>query len=364
MPLPDTPIESVTASIYRMPTRAPEADGTLSWTSTTAVVVEVTAAGGGGLGWTYGSGAAAAVIDGLRDDLIGCDALDIAGAWSRMHRAARNWGTRGLVGQAISAVDIALWDLKARLLDVPLARLFGRVRQTVPVYGSGGFTSLGRAELAEQVDLWTRAGCKAMKIKIAQDWGHRCDRDLARVRRLAHLAGAGVELMVDANGGYTRGQARRIGEQLTQLGVVWFEEPVSSADLDGLAATREAVTCDVAAGEYITDLDEARALCPIVDCLQLDATRCGGYTGWLRAAAVAQSWHVDVSAHCAPALHAPVATAIPHLRHVEWFYDHMRFERHLVRGGPEVVDGRLQVDDFRVGHGMTLSSSAASCRVR
>ena len=126
-----------------------------------------------------------------------------------------------------------------------------------------------------------------MKIKIGQSWGTEIDRDIARVNTFRDLAGPGVDLMVDANGGYTAGQARRVGAALDRLGVVWFEEPVSSDDLTGLAAVRAAVHCDVAAGEYAADLYDVARLCPVVDCLQLDVTRCGGYTGWLRGAAVA-----------------------------------------------------------------------------
>ena len=206
-----------------------------------------------------------------------------------MHRACRNLGTRGLVMQAISAVDIAWWDLKARLLDASLSHLFGRSRDIVPIYGSGGFCTLTDAELADQVRWWRSVGCSAMKIKIGESWGTRPARDLERVRRLREHAGDDAELMVDANGAYTAGQARRIGAALDELGVTWFEEPVSSDDVAGLASLRAALRCDVTAGEYAADVYEVERLLPVVDCFQLDATRCGGYTGWLRCAALAQA---------------------------------------------------------------------------
>src|SRR4051812_17654558 len=168
-----------------------------------------------------------------------------------MHRAGRNLGSRGLFAQAQSAADIALWDLKARLLDRPLADLFGRVRDRVPVYGSGGFTTFGDEQLAAEVDSWRRAGCTAMKIKIGESEGTRIERDLDRVRQLRYLAGDRVDLMVDANGGYEQGAARRVGAVLDDLGIVWFEEPVSSDDVATLAALRGVLRCDVAAGEYL-----------------------------------------------------------------------------------------------------------------
>lgn len=352
-------ITAVTTRVYTFPTPEPEADGTLTWEATTAVTVQIDAGPAQGLGWTYSSPAAAAVIhDKLIPAIEGRDPFDIAGCWSTMHRACRNIGTTGLVMQAISAVDIALWDLKAHLLDVSLMTLFGAVRQSVPVYGSGGFTSYTDHQLAEQVQDWAEAGCAAMKIKIGQDWGAATDRDLLRVRQLREYADSDVALMVDANGGYTVGQARRIGLALDDLGVTWFEEPVSSDDLRGLAAVRATANCDVAAGEYAADVYAMSRLIPVVDCLQLDVTRCGGYTGWLRGAALAAAHNLDVSAHCAPSLHAPIAAAIPNLRHVEWFIDHARLEPLLVDGAPTVTGGALHPDPTTKGHGMHLSSTA------
>jgi L-alanine-DL-glutamate epimerase-like enolase superfamily enzyme len=348
-------IDGVDAAVYSFSTPEPESDGTLDWNGTTAVVVTVHAGGKHGLGWTYSTGGAAAIVrDHLAHAVANRDADDITGCWTAMHRACRNLGTRGVVMQAISAVDVALWDVKAKLLGVPLTRLLGRCRDRVPMYGSGGFTSMTDDQLAEQVERWQAAGCTAMKIKIGEAWGGCEERDLDRVALLGKLAGPDAQLMVDANGAYRPGQARRVGARLDELGVVWFEEPVSSDDLAGLSTLRSALRCDIAAGEYIAELTDARLVVDAVDCLQLDATRCGGYTGFLRAAAIAQAAQRDVSAHCAPALHLPVAAAIPHLRHVEWFADHARLEPKLLDGVPDVASGSMPVVTDRHGHGYRL----------
>lgn len=348
-------IDGLGVAVRTFPTPEPEADGTLTWEATTAVVVVLHAGGRTGLGWTYSSPAAAAVVtDHLQDAVRYRNAMDVPAGWGAMRRACRNLGTRGLVMQAISAVDIAWWDLKAQLCRTSLTGLLGAARSSVPIYGSGGFTNLSHDQLAEQVEHWRELGCLAMKIKIGEDWGAKADRDLDRVAQLRCLAGAGTRLMVDANGAYDVGQARRIGRLLDEVGVVWFEEPVSSDNLEGLATLRSALDCDVAAGEYAADEFEIVRLLPAVDCLQLDATRCGGYTGWLRGAALAQAAGRQVSAHCAPALHAPVAAAVPNLRHVEYFADHERLESQLVDGVPPVHDGALHLDRAALGHGMTL----------
>ncbi|MEP7177469.1 MAG: enolase C-terminal domain-like protein [Pseudonocardiales bacterium] len=361
---PVTTISGVKVAVYTFPTPEPEADGTLQWAATTAVTVTLHAGGQAGLGWTYSSPAAAAVIhDKLADAVNDRDAHDIAGGWSAMHRACRNLGTKGLVMQAISAVDMAWWDLKARLLKMPMTALLGQYRSEVPIYGSGGFTTLSDAQLEEQVGWWQTVGCTAMKIKIGQAWGTHTTRDLARVGELRKYASDDVQLMVDANGGYSAGQARRIGHALDDLGVTWFEEPVSSDDTSGLANLRGALRCDIAAGEYAADVYDVRALLPVVDCLQLDATRCGGYTGWLRSAALAQSQNLQVSAHCAPSLHAYVAAAVPNLRHVEWFVDHARLEPLLVDGLPEARGGALHLNTSTTGHGMSIRSEAEQWHV-
>jgi L-alanine-DL-glutamate epimerase-like enolase superfamily enzyme len=202
-----------------------------------------------------------------------------------------------------------------------------------------------------------------MKVKIGESWGADPERDLQRTRQLRRLAPEGTQLMVDANGGYTVGEAVRVGDRLDDLGVVWFEEPVSSDDTAGLASVREALACDVAAGEYAATPDDVNDLLPVVDCLQLDATRCGGYTGWLRGATQAEAAHLEVSAHCAPSLHAVVAAAVPNLRHVEWFVDHARLEPQLLDGIPEVSDGALHPRHDAPGHGMTVSGGADQWRV-
>ncbi len=348
----------LTVHTYRFPTPEPESDGTMTWDATTAVVVQVRQAGATGLGWTYSSPAAAAVIHAhLKDALV--ESLDPAACWESMHRACRNLGTKGLVMQAMSAVDIALWDLRARVVGRSLSEIFGIQHERVPVYGSGGFTSMSDTQLAAQVGQWMAEGCRAVKIKIGERWGADPDRDLARVHQLRELAG-GAALMVDGNGGYTRGQARRIGRELDRLGVVWFEEPVSSDDLEGLADLRAALDCDVAAGEYISEVTEAQAMSRVVDCLQLDVTRCGGYTGFAHCAAVAQAAGLDVSVHCAPALGLPIAAATARLRHIEYFADHARLEPLLADGVPRVVGGALRPDRSSPGHGMTLRSDAAA----
>jgi len=349
--------------VLRVPTDQPEADGTLEWSATTVVVVVVRAGGMMGTGWTYAGGGSKAVVEEqLAAVVLGADPMDVPGITEAGIRACRNLGRPGAVSSAISAVDIALWDLKARLLHQPLSALFGRCRADVPIYGSGGFTTYDDATTTAQLELWVGEWeIPRVKIKIGESWGTNPERDLARVKLTRSVVGDAVEIYVDANGGYTRKQAVRMGRRFgDEYGVVWFEEPVSSDDLVGLREVRDHLDLDVAAGEYGYDETYFATMvaAEAVDCLQVDVTRCGGYTSWLRTAAIAGSRGLQVSAHCAPNLHAHVATAVPNLRHVEYFHDHHRIETMLFDGALDPRGGVLIAAD-RPGHGLALRTSAA-----
>jgi L-alanine-DL-glutamate epimerase-like enolase superfamily enzyme len=361
--VPGPGVEGLDAAVYVVPTDAPEADGTLAWDKTTLVLVTARAGGQQGIGWSYTAAAAAPVVTGILSDVVaGRSALDMAGANEAMTRALRNVGRPGIGAMALSAADIALWDLKARLLGCPVAGLIGRARDDVPVYGSGGFTTYDDTQTREQLSGWVdKDGIPRVKIKIGESWGSSESRDLARVALAREVIGPDTELYVDANGGYSTGQAVRMAHQMDEFGVTWFEEPVSSQDPGGLAIIRRQVRPDVTAGEYSWTLaDSARLLAAeAVDCLQLDVTRCGGITEFLRGAALAAAHNVQVSGHCAPNLHAQVAAAVPNLRHLEYFHDHQRIERMLFDGTLDPAGGVLTPDPGRPGLGLELRSADA-----
>jgi L-alanine-DL-glutamate epimerase-like enolase superfamily enzyme len=356
-------VTSIQAASYVIPTDEPEGDGTLAWNETAMVVVRAMGAGQAGLGWTYASPSAQSVVTGMLAEVVkGRDAMDIPSCYEAMCRAVRNVGREGIAATAISAVDIALWDLKSRLLSRPLTAVIGRVSDSVPVYGSGGFTTYDDSRLREQLSGWVDGlGIPRAKIKIGESWGTRQGRDLQRVALAREIVGPDTELYVDANGGYTTGQAIRVGAALADYDVTWFEEPVSSQDHAGLAAIRTQVLPDVAAGEYSWTLaDSARLLnAAAVDCLQADVTRCGGITGFLQAAALAAACNVEISGHCAPNLHAHVAACVPNLRHVEYFHDHQRIEQMLFDGALSPCGGSMTPDYEQPGLGMSLRAADA-----
>lgn len=351
-------VEDVTAAAYEVPTDRPESDGTLEWDSTTIVVVEVSADGRRGLGYTYGHQAIAEVVSStLAPLLAGMDALAPPAAWAAMQRAVRNMGRQGLCAMAISAVDIALWDLRARLLGLSLADSLGRFREAVPAYGSGGFTSYADAEMAEQLRGWVDQGCRRVKIKV----GREPERDPGRLAAAREAIGAEVALMVDANGAFDRRAAARQAERYAELGVSYFEEPVPSDDLEGLRWLRDAVPpgIEVAAGEYAWDLFELQRLAGCVDVLQADVTRCGGITNLLRADGICRAHDLPFSAHCAPQVSAHLCCALERAAHVEYFHDHERVESMLFDGALSLEDGELRPDPTRPGLGIELNRAEA-----
>ncbi|MCQ8240636.1 enolase C-terminal domain-like protein [Rhizosaccharibacter radicis] len=356
----DAPVVSIKARSFTIPTDRPEADGTLSWSSTTLVLVEAEAADRTGIGYTYADAALLPLINNkLAGAIRGQDAFDPQRAWRIMQGAVRNLGADGLAATAISAVDAALWDLKAKLLDVPLATLLGRFRSAIPVYGSGGFTSYPDEVLRDQLAAWVeRDGCRAVKMKI----GSEPDRDPERVRAAKDAIG-GAALFVDANGGFGRKQAVTMGERFADQGVAWFEEPVSSDDLDGLRFVRDHLpaSMEVAAGEYGYRAGYfARMLgAGAVDVLQADISRCGGVTGFMLVAALCEAEQIDLSCHCAPALHLHAGCAAPRLRHLEWFHDHVRIEQMLFDGAPVARNGVIAPDLSRPGHGISFKEADA-----
>jgi L-alanine-DL-glutamate epimerase-like enolase superfamily enzyme len=358
----DVAVRAIRAAAYTVPTDAPESDGTFSWDSTTLVTVELDAGGSTGLGYTYADASVVPLVTGMLAEIIaGRDCLDVRTAWRALVGRVRNVGATGLAALAISAVDAALWDLKARLLDVPLAVLLDAAHATVPVYGSGGFTSYDDVQLTDQLRDWVDQGIPRVKMKVGREPG--CDRSRAAVARNA--VGDETELYVDANGALpVRAAIEWAHIYRSEFDVSWFEEPVTSDDVDGLREVRAGAPggIDIAAGEYCWNPWDARRLLAgrAVDCLQLDVTRCLGITGFLAAAGAAGADNIDVSAHCAPQLSAHVCTAVRRLRHLEYFHDHVRIERELFDGVllPE-EGGVLRPDRDRPGHGLALKRADA-----
>jgi L-alanine-DL-glutamate epimerase-like enolase superfamily enzyme len=358
---PDAAVDRLAVAAYTIPADRPESDGTAEWTSTTVVVVEAFGGGRCGTGYTYGPAAAGAVVEELLADVVtGSDVMDVRAVWLAMAKALRNAGRPGLGSMAMAAVDLALWDLKARLLERPLATVLGAARRAVPVYGSGGFTSYSPDEVADQLGAWVADGIPRVKMKI----GRSGFDDVRRVAAAREAVGDAAELMVDANGAYDRAEALGWADRLAhEWAVTWFEEPVPSDDPDGLRAVHDRCPpgMEIAAGEYGYVLPDFRTLVESggIDCLQADVTRCGGITGLLQVGGLALGHGMDISGHCAPAASMHAFCALEGARHLEWFHDHVRIEAMLFEGSPVPAGGAIAPDLSRPGNGLELRRADA-----
>ncbi len=345
-------IDSIDVACYEIPTDSPEADGTLAWDSTTWVVVELRAGDKSGIGYTYADRATAELIHShLSKYLKGANPVDTPSLWITLTRHIRGSGRPGVSSMAISAVDVALWDLKGKLLNTSVLNLLGAAREEIEAYGSGGFTSYSDDQLRNQFSCWAKEGMRAVKMKI----GTHPEQDLHRVQVAREAIGPDVRLFVDANGAYSRKRALDFAERFRDLNVVWFEEPVSADDLDGLRLLRDRAPAgmDIAAGEYGYDAFYFRRMLQhqAVDVMQADGTRCGGATGFLFAAGVAEAFGYPLSAHTAPSLHAYLTCAVPRAFNVEYFHDHARIESRFLEGAVLARNGMLRPDRSRPGFG-------------
>ncbi|HEU4979297.1 MAG TPA: enolase C-terminal domain-like protein [Solirubrobacteraceae bacterium] len=351
-------------SAYTIPVDGPggkESDGTLEWDSTTCVVVEAREGGRTGLGYTYGPAAIGAFVEEkLAGVVADADPLRPRAAWAQMQRACRNAGTTGIGAMAISAVDNALWDLMARLLDAPLVTVLGQFHDAANIYGSGGFCNLPEAALREQLRGWVEQGIPRVKIKVGREPG----RDRERVGWALEEIGGDAQLLVDANGAYRVEEAQEWARWYADQGIVWLEEPVSSDDLHGLAQIRLQGPPGLAitAGEYGWDIFHFQRLIEhdAVDVVQPDVTRCGGYTSFLRVDGLCRARNMALSAHCSPGQSVHAVCACETAVHIEYFHDHTRIESMLFDGTLEPQPGgRLVPDLSRAGHGLELKRADA-----
>lgn len=346
------PVEELNVSAYKIPTDAPEADGTLQWFDTTLILVELKAGGKTGIGYTYANESASFLIERkLKELVIHQNAFDVEGINSFLVKQIRNSGSCGIAMTAVSAIDNALWDLKAKLLDLPLCKLIGQTKESMLLYGSGGFTSYNKKQLQQQFLHWADEGITYMKMKV----GTHPEKDIQRVKEARDVLNNGVRLMIDANGAYSAKQALQKAEEVLPYNVTWFEEPVSSDNLQGLHFIREHApsSINIAAGEYGYNLPyfEAMLHANAVDVLQADATRCGGITGFLKAGYLSEAHQIPFSSHCAPALHLHAAVCLSSFFIAEYFHDHVRIEQMLFDGVLPPQNGVLKPDLLRPGSG-------------
>ena len=240
-----------------------------------------------GLGMTYSSpGVKDVVENALMQILIGRDPMDTEKIWNDMLWKVRSYGRKGVALCAISAVDIALWDLKAKFLNLPLYKLLGAYTNSVPVYGSGGWTNLTKSELIQEMTDYVESGIPRVKMKVGKNFGN-CEReDIERVEAVRDAIGYDIALYIDANNGYRKKQAIYMAKEFEQFQVGWLEEPLIPDDVDGMSEIARSTTIPIASGklEYTKYGFKELIYRGGADIVQPDAGRVGGVTEWIKVA--------------------------------------------------------------------------------
>lgn len=360
-------ITDVTTTALHYPTGRPIQDATIppplpTMAGRGALFVHVkTDEGIEGLGTGTGGPAVRAVVErNLKDLLVGADPFEIEKLWEQMFWRVRGYGRKGVAFCAISCIDIALWDLKAKALGLPLYRLLGPYRDSVPVYGSGGWTDFTERELIEEQTGYVARGFPRVKMKVAKDFGQSEQEDVRRLAAVRKTVGDDVEIYIDANNGYYAKQAIRMAKRFEDFNVGWFEEPVLADDIDGLAAVARATPIPVATGEHeytkfgFKDLIARGG----ADVVQPDVGRVGGVTEWMKVAHLAHAFNLPVAPHAVQLVHLHLACATPNLKVVEYLGVSEEGDRVWYKEFPEPTNGMWSPFPDRPGLGLELNPTA------
>ncbi len=362
-------ISEVTLSSIVLPLRNPISDAKVltgrqkAMTEVVFLFVEIrTEQGHEGIGFSYskraGGPAQFAHAQEIAPVLIGEDPNDIGKVWTKLVWAGASVGRSGVATQAIAAIDIALWDLKAKRAGLPLAKLIGASRDSVQTYNtSGGFLHTPIEEVMDNAAGSLANGIGGIKLKVGQpDWR----TDISRVTAVREFLGDDVPLMVDANQQWDRPTANRMCRILEQFDLVWIEEPLDAYDAEGHAMLARNFDTSIATGEMLASVGEHVRLLEAgaVDILQPDAPRIGGITQFLKLAGLAEHHNVQLAPHFAMEIHLHLAAVYPlqtWVEHFDWL-DPL-FDEHL-----ETRDGRMHLS-ARPGLGFTLSEQGRAWTV-
>ena len=305
-----------------------------------------------GIGMTYhevgGSAVRRLILDDIAPKITGRDPLETEVIWTELFHYLRGVGRKGLAFGAISAVDTALWDLKGKILGLPLYRLLGSDRSRIPVYTSGGWTSFNDEELLAEVAQMLSEGYSAIKIKVGVDSGRNPRRDLERVRKVRDAVGPDIDILLDANNVWDAATAVQFANSVRECHILFLEEPVPADDIPGLARFKRGTDIPLATGEHeytkygVRDLVLAEA----VDIVQVDGARAGGYTEMLKILALTQAWNLKFAPHAMEHLHIHLVSAAPNALFLERLRLFEPITAAVFPTSPKPGNGYMQIPDL------------------
>ena len=354
------PIAAVDTALYRIELPVPLSDSTHgTMTHFELVTVRIRDSDGAeGVGYTYTTGAGGAAVhalidQGLRPVLLGADAEQIEALWSRMWWKLHYGGRGGSVSLAVSACDIALWDLKARRLGTPLWRLLGGFDPVVPCYAGGIDLEFTLDALLKQTDDNLAKGFRAIKMKVGRP---RLSEDRERVRAMRAHLGDDFPLMADANMRWTVDQSIAAARAFQDSNLTWLEEPTIPDDVAGHARIVREGGVPIATGENLHTLHEFTQMIAAggVTFPEPDVTNCGGVTVFMKVAHLAEAFNLPLTSHGAHDLTVHLLAAVPNRSYLE--VHGFGLDRYIARPVP-IVDGNALAPDGP-GHGVAFDWAA------
>jgi L-alanine-DL-glutamate epimerase-like enolase superfamily enzyme len=312
-----------------------------------------------GIGVTYhevgGEATREVIRRNMAPKLIGRDPLETEAIWQEFFHYLRGIGRKGVMFCALSAVDIALWDLKGKIVDLPLYRLLGGSSPRAPVYASGGWTSYDDDQLVDEMKGMVARGFRSIKFKVGFEGGQRPSRDVQRVRKVREAVGPDIRLMVDANNCFDAASAIQLANRIREYDIFLFEEPVFADDMPGLARFRRGTDIPLATGEHEYTKFGVRDLLlnEAADIVQVDGARAGGYTEMLKCAALTQAWNVRFAPHAMENIHLHLVAAVPNAVFLERLLMFEDVTAQVFKNAPVPVDGFMTAPELP-GLGLNL----------
>ncbi|MBC2666735.1 mandelate racemase/muconate lactonizing enzyme family protein [Novosphingobium flavum] len=354
-------IKDVQVHLVSTPIAAGFADATRKVETIGFLVVRIlTDQGLEGIGITYhevgGEATAELIRRNMTPKLIGRDPFDTEVIWNEFFHYLRGVARKGLMYCALSAIDIALWDLKGKITGLPIYKLLGGGRTAVPVYASGGWTSYSDDELVAEMQAMVARGYNTVKFKVGYDGGRNLRRDAERVRKVREAVGPDVTLMVDANNSFDAASAVQLANRIREYDIALFEEPVFADDMPGLARFRKGTDIPLGTGEHeylkfgVRDL----LLNEAADIVQVDAARAGGYTEMIKCAALTQAWNLKFAPHAMENIHLQLGAAVPNVVFLERLLIFEDLTAKVFDNAPVPIGGLMHVPDLP-GLGLKLN---------
>ena len=353
-------IADIKVHLVSAPVLGRYADATRKVETVGFVVVRITTDQGlEGFGVTYhevGGEATKLLIErNFTPRLIGRDPLEHEVIYADFVGYLRGIGRKGLMFCALSAIDIALWDLKGKIVDLPLYRLLGGNRSEVPVYASGGWTSYSDEELVEEITGMVGQGYSMVKFKVGVEGGHNLRRDYRRVAAVREAVGPEIGIMLDANNCWDAATGVQFANRVRELDIMWLEEPVPADDIPGLARFKRGTDVPLATGEHEYTRYGVRDLLlnEAADIVQVDGARSGGYTEMLKIAALTQAWNVKFAPHAMENIQAHLVSAVPNALFLERLLMFEPITANVFRDVPVPAGGMMPIPD-KPGLGLEL----------